>query len=96
MMEKVKPWRSPRYLEWVRSRPCSHCRTPAPSEAHHIIGIAGGQVGSKAGDQLAVPLCTRCHRNLHNGQIHIDAQIGWLVRTLDAAFHHGVLTEERA
>ncbi|MFP4104837.1 MAG: DUF968 domain-containing protein [Phycisphaerae bacterium] len=93
MIDKIKPYRSKRYLDWVRDRPCVHCRRPPPSEAHHVIGLAGGSMGGKAGDQLAVPLCTECHRRLHDGQMPLDSQTVWLIRTLEAAFHHGALQE---
>ncbi len=96
MIEKIKPYRSKQYLEWVRDRPCSHCRAPGPSEAHHLIGVTGGTMGGKASDVLACPLCSTCHRDLHDGRIELDAQTVWLARTLEAAFHHGALQEASA
>ena len=97
MIQKVKPYRSKRYLSWIREQPCTHCRAPAPSEAHHMIGIAGGgTMGGKASDVLACPLCSTCHRDLHDGRIDLEAQTVWLARTLEAAFHHGALQEASA
>lgn len=43
-----------RYLEGVKSLPCSVCDAPAPSDAHHI----------KQGLQYTcVALCKDCHQN---------------------------------
>ena len=93
MLEKIKPWRSDHYLAWVRDLPCAHCSAPAPSEAHHVIGISGGRMGGKSPDFMGVPLCGKCHRYLHAGRIELEAQTVWLARTLELAFHHGRLTE---
>jgi len=90
-VSKIRPWRSPRYLDWVRSRPCAHCGEVGPSEAHHLIGLFGGHMGSKVGDEFAVPLCSDCHRDLHAGRIEFEAQVPWLARTLEVAFAHGEL-----
>lgn len=90
-VSKIRPWRSPRYLDWVRSRPCAHCGAIGQSQAHHRIGLVGGVMGSKAGDQEAMPLCDACHSDLHAGRIDLEAQVGWLLRTLEVAFAHGEL-----
>ena len=93
MIEKVKTWKSRRYLAWVRERPCVHCRKVGQSEPHHIIGLTGGHMGGKTGDEFAVPLCRHCHDEIHQGHIDTEAQVTWLARTLEAAFHHGALQE---
>lgn len=90
-MEKSKPWRSPEYLAWVRGRACSHCHEVGFCEAHHVIGIFGGFIGGKVGDQFAVPLCRDCHQDLHDGKIELVEQVYWLGRTLDVAFSKGKL-----
>ena len=90
-IQKVQPWRSNRYLDWVRSKPCAQCGKPDQSEAHHIIGISGGFMGGKVGDNLAVPLCHHCHMELHDAHIDLEAQVAWLVRTQAIAFHEGAL-----
>lgn len=91
---KVQPWRCNQYLQWVRERSCVHCGQPNESEAHHLIGLTGGYMGGKAGDNLVVPLCDECHRGLHDGRLELSDQVGWLVRTQAAAFHDGVLIYE--
>lgn len=96
LMQRSKPWRSPKYLAWVRSLPCANCGKPRNSDAHHLIGIAGmGVVGGKAADQFAVPLCDDikcgCHTELHAGRIPLDTQWIWLAKTLERAFNEGIL-----
>ena len=55
----VKPVRNPAYLRWIRSLPCSVCRTTRSVEAAHT-GPHG--LGQKSPDLSAVPLCGRHHR----------------------------------
>jgi len=78
-MQKIKPWRSKKYLAWIRTKPCSHCRVPG-TEPHHITGW-GGTMGGKPSDIHAIPLC-----HLHHMEVHADpiqwkeAQIYWLIK----------------
>lgn len=55
----MKPVRNPGYLEWIRTLPCSVCRTTRGIEAAHT-GPHG--LGQKSSDLSAIPLCTRHHR----------------------------------
>jgi hypothetical protein len=55
----VKPIRHPRYLQWIRTLPCSVCRTRRAVEAAHT-GPRG--LGQKSSDLSAIPLCARHHR----------------------------------
>jgi len=55
----VKPVRSPAYLRWIRSLPCSVCRATRTVEAAHT-GPHG--LGQKSSDLSAIPLCARHHR----------------------------------
>ena len=55
----MKPPRNPSYLNWVRSLPCSVCRTTRGVEAAHT-GPHG--LGQKSSDFSAIPLCGRHHR----------------------------------
>lgn len=55
----------PERLELVRRMQCCApgCRA-TPCEAHHPrVGVVG--VAQKGHDDTAIPLCTRCHRDLH-------------------------------
>jgi len=55
----VKPIRSPLYLQWIRTLPCSVCRATRAVEAAHT-GPHG--LGQKSPDRSAIPLCARHHR----------------------------------
>jgi hypothetical protein len=55
----VKPTRNPGYLQWIRTLPCSVCRTTRGVEAAHT-GPHG--LSQKSSDLCAIPLCARHHR----------------------------------
>jgi len=55
----VKPARHPGYLQWIRTLPCSVCRTTRDVEAAHT-GPRG--LSQKSSDLCAIPLCARHHR----------------------------------
>ena len=56
----MKPARSPGYLEWIRTLPCSVCHGTRGVEAAHT-GPHG--LGQKSSDLSAIPLCARHHRS---------------------------------
>jgi hypothetical protein len=56
----MKPIRNPGYLRWIRTLPCSVCRTTRAVEAAHT-GPHG--LGQKSSDLSAIPLCSRHHRS---------------------------------
>ena len=55
----MQPVRNPRYLEWIRTLPCSVCHRTRGIEAAHT-GPHG--LGQKSSDMSAIPLCARHHR----------------------------------
>ncbi len=55
----VKPIRHPGYLQWIRTLPCSVCRTTRAIEAAHT-GPHG--LSQKSSDWSAIPLCAKHHR----------------------------------
>ena len=55
----MKPVRHPGYLQWIRTLPCSVCRTTRAVEAAHT-GPHG--LSQKSSDLCAIPLCVRHHR----------------------------------
>ena len=55
----MKPTRNPGYLQWIRTLPCSVCRTTRAVEAAHT-GPHG--LSQKSSDLCAIPLCVRHHR----------------------------------
>lgn len=56
---------APEYLAWVHQQPCVCCGRDGPSEAHHHTHRRG--MGQRASDEHAMPLCSRCHWDFHNG-----------------------------
>ena len=55
----MKPVREPEYPQWIRTLPCSVCRTTCAVEAAHT-GPHG--LSQKSSDLCAIPLCVRHHR----------------------------------
>jgi hypothetical protein len=55
----MEPVRNPGYLQWIRTLPCSVCRTRRAVEAAHT-GPHG--LSQKSSDLSAIPLCGRHHR----------------------------------
>ena len=55
----MKPIRNPGYLQWIRTLPCSVCRTTRQIEAAHT-GPHG--ISQKSSDLSAIPLCRKHHR----------------------------------
>jgi hypothetical protein len=59
------PWESPAYRAHVRaSFPCLRCQKPA-EHAHHIRECFPRTMGRRISDKYVVPLCQRCHTELH-------------------------------
>jgi len=55
----MKPIRNSGYLQWIRTLPCSVCRTTRAVEAAHT-GPHG--LSQKSPDLSAIPLCVKHHR----------------------------------
>lgn len=71
-MAKTRTLRNPKYLAWLRTRPCSvsSCGN-VPSEytqiqAAHVRFADTAGMGQKPSDYRAVPLCPACHRKQHD------------------------------
>lgn len=69
---RPKPSKSIQDKAWknhVQSQPCLFCgRTPA-GEAHHVrFGHKAG-MGTKPDDYRTIPLCHKCHDDVHNYRI---------------------------
>ena len=56
---RMKPRRDSKYLQWIRTLPCSVCGSTRNIEAAHT-GAHG--LGQKAPDSSAIPLCITHHR----------------------------------
>lgn len=62
---KTLPFRSKKYLEFVRAQNCCSCGWPATLgeiQAHHI---ETNGMATKCGDDLTVPLCSPNARGCH-------------------------------
>lgn len=83
-------WRSPEYLAWVRTLPCSVCGATQGVIAHHLIGMWGvSGMGLKAPDSLAMPACDgpgdTCHREIHSDKTIRCRQPDFLRDTISRA-----------
>lgn len=64
MDPKPSTWRSKKYLDFIRSKPCLMCGHYAPSMAHHE-GFGSKGMGMKVSDAQTIPLCPVCHSGRH-------------------------------
>jgi len=62
-------------LKDIRNLTCVVCADPNTC-AHHLIGIGDGKMGSKAGDDLTIPLCQLHHAQLHANLKRFELQHG--------------------
>lgn len=92
-LQKHKPFRSNKYLRWVRSLPCVITGRTEGNHAHHIIACGmGGSMGTKPSDLFTIPICAEEHNNLHYGLTIGDIdQKALALKTLEKAVADGVL-----
>jgi len=64
LIPKTEYIRSGAYLKNVRGRPCLCCRNAG--EAHHLNHAMQRGTSLKVGDNWVVPLCHKCHMELHH------------------------------
>jgi hypothetical protein len=86
-IKKPKSFRSEKYLNFVRSKPCCVCMMPAPNHAHHLIGVGNGIMGSKECDGLTIPLCHTHHSEVHH-DINKHDQLQLFVNFIRNAFNN--------
>lgn len=90
---KRKRHENKKYLAWVRKQPCCYCGRTA-DHAHHLIGTGNmGGMGTKAPDWTAMPVCSSCHRMVHDlgDREMIETQWEKITRTLGMAIEAEVL-----
>ncbi|EPD2548244.1 DUF968 domain-containing protein [Escherichia coli] len=96
-LQRQKPQREemPVYTRWVKTQKCMTCGNQA-DDPHHIIGHGLGGTGTKADDLFVIPLCRKCHNELHVGVKDFEekhgSQLLLLIRFLMHARNSGVLT----
>lgn len=64
VQEKVHRFASIPYRRFVASYPCCHCLKMG-SDPHHHQEPGEGCIGYKVGDEKCIPLCFKCHRDIH-------------------------------
>ncbi|ENZ6053831.1 DUF968 domain-containing protein [Escherichia coli] len=95
-LQHQKPQREemPVYTRWVKTQKCMTCGNQA-DDPHHIIGHGLGGMGTKADDLFVIPLCRKCHNELHAGVKDFEekhgSQLLLLIRFLMHARNSGVL-----
>ena len=68
LRQRIPRLREPKYLAWLRNKPCVICRCPPPNDPAHVsfadmtIGKEHRGKGMKAHDKWALPLCRYHHR----------------------------------
>ncbi|EOV0992703.1 DUF968 domain-containing protein, partial [Edwardsiella piscicida] len=93
---KLQRWESEKYTRWVKTQQCSGCGSSA-DDPHHIInsGLGLGGVGTKTHDLFVIPLCRRCHDELHRDvstwERQHGSQIELLVQFLNRALGIGAI-----
>jgi len=93
---KDKRFRSKKYTNWVKSRPCVFCGI-SPCDAHHVIGLGWGLsgMGLKAPCSFTMPLCRYHHDAVHRSPGLQSQQPTWLRWTIRAALAEDFDTETR-
>ena len=64
--QKLKTYRNPKYLDFVRSHPCLICGKDSVAHHESATGLSPGAMGKKCSDLLAIPLCPECHQKRHD------------------------------
>lgn len=92
MFPKQRPFRSRRYLDWVKSQPSVISGLPA-DDPHHIK--VKGYGGTKTSDLWAIPLTRAEHDELHRGVEAWEEKHGsqwkFAAETIERAVSAGVL-----
>lgn len=92
--QKLQREEMPVYTRWVKTQKCMTCGNQA-DDPHHIIGHGLGGMGTKADDLFVIPLCRKCHNELHAGVKDFEekhgSQLLLLIRFLMHARNSGVL-----
>ena len=78
-IEKTKRLVNEKYLRSLRGQPCLVCGQGG--EAHHLMRAEKRGMARKTGDNWAVPLCHKCHMELH---AFGNEQTWWDLEGIDA------------
>lgn len=98
----MKPFRSKKYMDYVRDLPCAVTgQDHIQSDPHHLWGYGLSGMGQKPSDFFIMPLKHEIHQQLHlNGKEWLHDmygvyQIDCVVETLRTALKDGVIDESR-
>ena len=85
-----------RYERYIKSLPCCHCHSQDCSTWHHAIDYGNGVMGGKAHWMMTMPMCWKCHDELHHEIRHgvdgaVKAQLKYIEATLKRAIADGVV-----
>lgn len=89
MIDKDKPIRNQKYLNWVKTLPCCVSGMPA-DDPHHVIGVGRGKMGGKECDLLTMPVTRAIHQAIHSNPSDYD-QWKYVALTLREAVKQGIL-----
>jgi len=96
MFQKIKPFRSAKYLSWIRKQPCSYTGKTENITAHHPISCnLGGVMGGKVSDLFCIPLDAEFHTLGHASKDGFEAYIDQkklALETIEKAVNAGVLS----
>ena len=91
----VKPIRSKAYLNYVASLPCVVCGHEPAGEAHHMIDVGFGGMGTKESDLFTFPLSRKEYILLHEDVKLWEEKHGsqwmWVAITIHQAITDGVI-----
>ena len=68
-------YRSKKYLEFIRSKPCLLCANPETVPHHVRRQRWGAGTGIKPHDYVCIPLCHRCHDPKIEKEIDVELVI---------------------
>ena len=95
-MQKVKPWRSKKYMKWVESLHSRVSMMPA-DYSHHIIDVIKSGTGTKPHDLFTMPLTHGEHSELHHvggrkwDKDSDESQAEMVLDTINKALDAGVI-----
>ena len=74
-----RPGMSPEHLADIRKLPCCGCMKHGRVQAHHLLSTKDRGMGQRSTDKDAVPLCFRCHEDLHRrgSKNELTVFFGW-------------------
>lgn len=82
------------YTRWVKKLKCCACGEPA-DDPHHPHGVFPKGMATKVPDYWVIPMCRRCHDELHHDfaawEERHGPQLQFALMTLTQAIYEGVL-----